>query len=256
MIVRAVKVKNRTLFVACDANCNKAFGRDDRPRGDHPDDSMYIPDDLAPDAPIDPGSRAGADAKPRCLSERLNAWCRDICERSVVLDAQRAIAPEASSPVVTLPDFTRWNYVDPKLGPLRILDRLIERAQQARHTALAEGLTELADAAVEQIEQLETRAAAYMAKRQEEEKRTLTQAVANARMLLLMAEGKVVLCMNGPVATLLVDGREFRCDVQAHFPGRKVEPPDVRLVMEPFALKVWDDQHIDFWDIVPMEAFA
>jgi len=75
-----------TLFM-CDANCNKAWGINTRPRvelSDDPDDYEYLADSELGDAPTDPGTYEGSDGKPRTPEQRMNRWCVRECERSVM----------------------------------------------------------------------------------------------------------------------------------------------------------------------------
>lgn len=75
------------MKVCCDGNCNKAWGRDDRPRvklSEDPDDFdhfEYLADGELGDAPANPGSEEGGDLKPRSVLEFPNRWCVRQCER-------------------------------------------------------------------------------------------------------------------------------------------------------------------------------
>lgn len=91
--------------VACDEKCNKAWGFMNRPRvypkisdskifgldGDtiYPDDYdddefIFCSDDELGEAPIDPETYEGGDAKPTNKSEIGNKWCVRECERCVM----------------------------------------------------------------------------------------------------------------------------------------------------------------------------
>ncbi len=87
--------------VNCDENCNKAWGINSRPRvypsidtkvygldgeSNYPDnyddeDFFYLSDAELGDAPIDPGTYEGSDAKPQDLVDVPNKWCVRECER-------------------------------------------------------------------------------------------------------------------------------------------------------------------------------
>jgi len=105
MIHREIVSFGRPVILACDANCAKAWGHNGgRPResfGDDPDDFAYHADHEVGEAPVDPGTYEGGDAKPTAPAHRLNRWCSRECERSTharTLDGVR------------LPDFGRRLY--------------------------------------------------------------------------------------------------------------------------------------------------
>ena len=71
-------------ILACNCNCTKAWGRNNRPRvqvSDNEDDYAYLADGELGEAPADPGTYEGDHAKPRDPSERHNKWCWRECER-------------------------------------------------------------------------------------------------------------------------------------------------------------------------------
>jgi hypothetical protein len=73
--------------VTCDENCNKAFGRTQRPTvqlSDDEDDFAYLADNEVPDAPINPGTYEGGDAKPVDKIGIPNKWCVRECERCAI----------------------------------------------------------------------------------------------------------------------------------------------------------------------------
>lgn len=87
--------------VACDRRCDKAWGRDSRPRkqlSDNPDDYVFVSDGELGTAPFPSDSTEGDQGKPSGTSHQgpLNKWCVRECERSVMVDAGQPI---------TLPDF-------------------------------------------------------------------------------------------------------------------------------------------------------
>lgn len=100
----------KPCVLACDGQCHKAWGINNRPRvylddptgtvypnTDHhyppdmedykdEDDYAYLADSELGDAPIDPGTYEGECAKPVEPHERLNKWCARECERSDIAD--------------------------------------------------------------------------------------------------------------------------------------------------------------------------
>jgi hypothetical protein len=70
--------------VACDENCNKAWGINNRPKiqlSEDEDDYAYLSDDELGDAPENPGTYEGGHAKPTHKSQIPNKWCVRECER-------------------------------------------------------------------------------------------------------------------------------------------------------------------------------
>ena len=89
--------------VACDRRCDKAWGRDIRPRkqlSENPDDYVCVSDSDLGRAPFPSNSTEGDQGKPSGTSHHgpLNKWCVRACERCVMVDAGRTI---------TLPDLAR-----------------------------------------------------------------------------------------------------------------------------------------------------
>jgi hypothetical protein len=85
--------------LACDGNCRKAWGLNNRPRlqlSEDPDDYAYLSDGETDEAPAFPGTREGGCRKPR-NPDGMNKWCARECERS-------ALAPTADA--VVLRDFS------------------------------------------------------------------------------------------------------------------------------------------------------
>ena len=72
------------MKVACDRHCNKAWGINNRPRvqlSEGEDDYAYLADSELGDAPFNPGTYEGGDAKPDSPDEFPNKWCVRECER-------------------------------------------------------------------------------------------------------------------------------------------------------------------------------
>lgn len=92
--------------VACDGKCGKAWGRNNRPRvklSDDEDDFEWLADDELGEAPVDPGTYEGSDAKPIGARgpEEMNKWCVRECERCTMTKAGEPDAP------LQLKDFSR-----------------------------------------------------------------------------------------------------------------------------------------------------
>ncbi len=73
--------------VVCDEKCDKALGKNSRPKvqlSADPEDYAYLLDSELGIAPVNPGTYEGEFGKPRLKSDRLNKWCVRECERSVI----------------------------------------------------------------------------------------------------------------------------------------------------------------------------
>lgn len=97
--------------VACDEKCNKAWGINKRPKeqlsGD-PDDYVYLSDNELGEAPVNPRTYEGDDAKPIDKSDIPNKWCVRQCERCEMSDVGKWNEP------LKLKDFSvrRYNMPD------------------------------------------------------------------------------------------------------------------------------------------------
>jgi hypothetical protein len=101
MIEKEINWFGRKCILACDAQCQKAWGINRRPKrclSDDPDDYAFLADAELGTAPVDPGTYEGEHAKPRSDGERLNKWCARECERSRIVERGETIR---------LPDFAR-----------------------------------------------------------------------------------------------------------------------------------------------------
>lgn len=102
MIQKDIRYFGHATTIACDEQCWKAWGTQVRPKryfvGDpnekgiaeeewskRVDDYVYLPDSELGEAPVDPGTTEGWDAKPQTHDERLNKWCCRQCERCVMV---------------------------------------------------------------------------------------------------------------------------------------------------------------------------
>ena len=97
--------------VACDGKCNKAWGRNSRPKiypeisldkvfNTYPrnkninlDNFLFCSDDELGTAPSDPGTYEGRDGKPIDISEAMNKWCVRECERCSISDCGKYNEP-------------------------------------------------------------------------------------------------------------------------------------------------------------------
>lgn len=93
--------------VACDRNCQKAWGVNNRPRvqiSSSEDDYAFLADDELGTAPDDPGTYEGSDGKPQSPDDFPNRWCVRECERCAMSDIGKSHTPLA------LPDFSKRRY--------------------------------------------------------------------------------------------------------------------------------------------------
>jgi hypothetical protein len=70
--------------VNCDRKCNKAWGINTRPSvkmSSDENDYAFLSDGELGDAPINPGTYEGRDAKPTSPDQFPNRWCVRECER-------------------------------------------------------------------------------------------------------------------------------------------------------------------------------
>jgi hypothetical protein len=116
--------------IACDEKCNKAWGINHRPRvypelgekiyglngeSTYPDvdsefdvdnDAMCSDDELG-EAPTNPGTYEGGEAKPTDKSQIPNKWCVRECERCAMSDSGKHNEP------LKLRDFSKRRYNQP-----------------------------------------------------------------------------------------------------------------------------------------------
>lgn len=86
---KIIQFVNQPAKVNCDGNCKKAWGVNSRPKkylSADPDDYEFLSDSELGEAPIDPGTYEGSDAKPLSLDEFPNKWCVRECERCNMSD--------------------------------------------------------------------------------------------------------------------------------------------------------------------------
>lgn len=95
-ISKVVTAFGRPTRIGCDAQCDKAWGINNRPKiqfSDDPDDYAFLADHEVGTAPEDPGTYEGGHAKPTTPEERLNKWCFRECERCASCYAGREDEP-------------------------------------------------------------------------------------------------------------------------------------------------------------------
>lgn len=107
MHTKSIIWSGRTVTLACDGQCPKAWGQSKRPKmrfdeADTDDNAMYADHELGT-APADPGTYEGGHAKPAGPGA-MNKWCSRECERSKIFEAGQK---------VVLPDFTGRIYNQP-----------------------------------------------------------------------------------------------------------------------------------------------
>lgn len=88
-----------SVTAVCDGKCDKAWGRNTRPKvyedeDNDPDDFYYVADGDLGTAPTDPGTYEGGYAKPGDGCEKMNKWCVRECERSRLVGGRYGDDPE------------------------------------------------------------------------------------------------------------------------------------------------------------------
>ena len=95
-----VTYRGRPVILACDAQCEKAFGINLRPTSPNSldeDDFEWLADNELGQAPAITGETEGGQDKPRDLLEAHNKWCARACERCVMVNpGQPIILPDFS----------------------------------------------------------------------------------------------------------------------------------------------------------------
>ncbi len=90
MIEKDIFFCGQPVTVSCDGQCSKAWGISSRPYiqldDSNEDDIVFLADGELGEAPADPGTYEGGDAKPTTPEDRLNRWCVRECERCVWID--------------------------------------------------------------------------------------------------------------------------------------------------------------------------
>lgn len=110
MIQKDVTFFGKPVLLACDANCDKAWGISNRPHvqlSADADDIAYLADGELGEAPADPGTYEGAHGKPTLrpmTGEAMNKWCARECERCIHLDSVSRHEP------IVLPNYSKRHY--------------------------------------------------------------------------------------------------------------------------------------------------
>lgn len=81
---KLIQYFGQTAKVVCDEQCDKAWGINNRPTislSDNEDDYAYRSDNELGDAPANPGTYEGGQAKPVDKLDIPNNWCVRECER-------------------------------------------------------------------------------------------------------------------------------------------------------------------------------
>ena len=82
MHTKSITFLGRPVVLACDGNCNKAWGMQNRPTVAKADSNRrWCLDAELGYAPDDPGTSEGGDVKPAGPRD-MNKWCARECERS------------------------------------------------------------------------------------------------------------------------------------------------------------------------------
>lgn len=82
MIEKEIVYFGEKVKIACDENCEKAWGMNSRPTIQlDENDFAYLSDGELGLAPVNPGTYEGGNAKPVSEEEKLNKWCCRECER-------------------------------------------------------------------------------------------------------------------------------------------------------------------------------
>lgn len=98
---KEIRFFGQQVIVACDENCNKAWGMNKRPKeqlSDDPNDYAFLSDDELPMAPENPGTYENDQPKPINKIGIPNRWCVRECERGCLFKLGQDIR---------LPDFSR-----------------------------------------------------------------------------------------------------------------------------------------------------
>ncbi len=108
MIAKRITWFGEDFLLACDANCDKAWGINNRPKIEfdpyEPDDYAFLADDKLGIAPACTGIWEGGDGKPVLPQQRLNKWCARECERHRLVDITKGVVE------IDLPDYSKLHY--------------------------------------------------------------------------------------------------------------------------------------------------
>lgn len=107
MLQKPIIAYGKSLTLACDGRCDKAWGINCRSKiqlSDDPDDYVFDSDEELDVAPANPGTYEGGYGKPSSTplddASRMNKWCFRECERSVTFEAHESIVlPDLKNPL-------------------------------------------------------------------------------------------------------------------------------------------------------------
>lgn len=107
MLLRVVTAYGERMALGCDGRCERAYGRQDRPKvfagtGNDDDWAWLADSEIKELAPENPGSYEGGVGKPKEAADRLNRWCFRECERSVFAGSRETL--------VELPNLSKRYY--------------------------------------------------------------------------------------------------------------------------------------------------
>ena len=91
--VTNILFSGRHVKVACDRNCDKAWGINTRPKeilSDNLDDYVFLADGELGIAPENPGTSEGGELKPY-KPDKHNRWCVRECERASIFEPNKEV---------------------------------------------------------------------------------------------------------------------------------------------------------------------
>lgn len=107
MLTKTIFLFGNREVHACDANCRKAWGINNRPKiqlSEDEDDTIYLADHELGDAPNDPGTYEGGYAKPIGDDSKGNKWCVRECERGGIFEpGQNIVLRDFSARIRNMP---------------------------------------------------------------------------------------------------------------------------------------------------------
>ena len=113
IVITHITYFGQRATVVCDGNCRKAWGINNRPKEEFdendPDDYRWLTDDeIQGEAPEDPGTYEGGEAKPRppYPPAKHNKWCVRECERRAFVelgDTNEESVRDFSKPIYNMP---------------------------------------------------------------------------------------------------------------------------------------------------------
>ena len=114
MLTKQIQWFGKPCTLACDGQCDKAWGINGRPQhdfSDGPDDHVFLADDalgIAPGPGDTVGISEGSDMKPSAVpltdGQRMNKWCSRECERSTIAEPGDSLRlPDLRRPTPNMP---------------------------------------------------------------------------------------------------------------------------------------------------------